>query len=179
MLENFWKNPLYRFLSTAAVLFIIWVFAYEYWIYDSWLDQASIDNLTWISSSLLELFNFELIAEYDPTAFRTIGIDGTGGLWIGNECDGLYLFAIFSIVLVSFPGNWKQKSWFIPVSIAIIHLVNVLRIVALAITLKYSPDMLDFNHTYVFQVVIYGVIFYLWYIWVSKIGTDSLKANKQ
>ena len=179
MLQNFWKNPLYRFLTISAVLFSIWVVAYQYWIYDNWLDQAIIDNLTWLSTGLLELFNFELIPEYDPTSFRTIGIDGTGGLWIGNECDGLYLFAIFSIIMIAFPGNWKNKRWFIPLGLVIIHIVNVLRIVALAITLKYWPDMLDFNHTYVFQVIIYGVIFYLWYVWVTKYAKAGFKLNPE
>lgn len=179
MLKALQENPLYRFLAITAVSFTVWIVAYELWIYDSVIDQVIIDNLTWLSTGLLELFNFEMIAELEPENYRTIGIDGTGGLWIGNECDGLYLFAIFTIIMAAFPGGGKKKLWYIPLGILIIHLVNILRIVALAITLKHAPDMLDFNHTYVFQVVIYLVIFYLWYRWVTKISPFSFNPKTE
>lgn len=37
---------------------------------------------------------FPVFAGNNPT-IRTIGIDGTNGLWIGDPCNGLSLFALF------------------------------------------------------------------------------------
>lgn len=179
MFSKFWNNPLYRFLGIAAVLFSIWVYSYETWIYNNVVDQWIIDNLTAISSNTLENWNYTLIPEYDPENFRTIGIDGTGGLWIGNECDGLYLFAIFLIFMLAIPGNWYDKLWFIPFGLIVIHLFNVLRIVALAITLLTAPDRLEFNHTYLFQTLMYGVIFALWYFWTTKISPAQLLTKSE
>ena len=82
--------------------------------------------------------------------------------------------------MLVYPGSWKKKLWFIPFGIITIHLINVLRIIGLALTVFYFPDpeLLDFNHTYTFTVLVYGYVFYLWFLW-SKIGHSptSLKSS--
>jgi exosortase family protein XrtF len=107
----------------------------------------------------------------DNATIRTVGIDGTHGLWIGDPCNGLTLFALFAIFIVAYPGPWKHKLWFIPVGITVIHFLNVMRITALCIIVMKRPEWLDFNHTYTFQLLMYGFIFGLWWIWIQKLSS--------
>jgi len=111
---------------------------------------------------------------------RTIGIDGTHGLWIGDPCNGLTLFALFTGFIIAYPGPLKKKLWFIPVGIIAIHFINIIRIVALSLIVYYFPDpeVLDFNHTYTFTLLVYGFVFSLWYVWAGKLsGIDSMKSK--
>ena len=50
----------------------------------------------------------------------------------------------------------------------IIHLINAIRIVALAIIVDVNPDWLYFNHNYTFNIIVYSFVFILWYIWAKK-----------
>src|SRR5690606_9841133 len=91
-----------------------------------------------------------------------MGIEGTLGVVIGNPCDGLSLFILFSAFLIVFEGKWWFKAIFIIVGIVLIHFLNVVRVIALAVIVKYSPESLDFHHSYTFTLFVYLCIFLLW-----------------
>ena len=133
-----------------------------------------IRNLESVSGFILESLGFNLISESEISSIRTIGIDGTHGLWIGDPCNGLTLFALFTGFVLVYPGNWKKKAWFIPFGIATIHMLNIVRIVGLTLTVYFFPDpeILDFNHTYTFTILVYGYVFYLWFLW-SQFGSKA------
>jgi exosortase/archaeosortase family protein len=93
----------------------------------------------------------------------------------------LALFALFSGFIISFPANWKEKLWFIPLGLLIIYISNLFRIVLLVLIKIHFPGSLNFNHKYTFTVLVYGIIFLLWMIWVNKIvfyKPFSLAKNK-
>ena len=168
MFEKLKSNPVLFFLIKAGSLLILWYVLYDFFLNPAgFLDRPVISNLIFLSSSVLRLFGFNIINS-SIEGMRTMGIDGTNGVWIGDPCNGISLFAIFAIIVICFPGKAKTKLWFIPAGMMIIHLINVLRIAGLALIEYYSPSSLDFNHTYTFQVIIYGVIFLLWMRWVNR-----------
>jgi exosortase family protein XrtF len=121
---------------------------------------------------LLKVIGFDTFQGNHET-IRTIGIQGTHGLWIGDPCNGLTLFALFSLFIAAYPGKWKHKLWFIPLGVTLIHFMNVIRITALCIITLKSPQWLNFNHTYLFQTLMYLFIFALWYVWIRKFSTTE------
>jgi exosortase family protein XrtF len=105
---------------------------------------------------------------------RVIGVDGTGGLWIGDNCNGIALFALFTGFIIAYPGNWKKKLVYIPVGILLIQCLNIIRIVSLAILDTRSRAWTEINHTYTFTIIIYGFIFFLWMFWTNKVSDKTL-----
>jgi exosortase family protein XrtF len=177
MLSRIRSNPVFFFLLKAALLLLTWFCLYEFVLNPAgFLDHAMINNLIFFSSIILKLFGFPVI-EQSFEGMRTMGIDGTNGVWIGDSCDGISLFAVFLIIIACFPGPAKTKLWYIPAGMLIIHTFNVLRITALALIVYYSPSSLDFNHTYTFQVLIYGIMFLLWIRWVNRYS--DLRSSKK
>jgi len=176
LIKKYWNDPVYRFLLKAVFLYVVWYVLYQEWLHPSGdLDMAVIRNLEAIASFILTGIGFSLISESEISSIRTIGIDGTHGLWIGDPCNGLVLFALFVGFVLVYPGPWKKKLWFIPFGIVTIHILNVLRIVGLALTVHYFPDpeLLDFNHTYTFTFLVYGYVFFLWYIWATRFAKNK------
>ena len=172
MLQEIKQNPFLRFIVVAVLLYAAWFTAYELFIHP-WgkLDRLVIDNLIGIASGMLDVFGYPLTpVQPDGEVIRTIGIDGAQLLWVGDECNGLTLFAIFIVFMLAFPGPWKKKLWFIPIGMLLIHLMNAIRVAALAVIVKENPEALDFNHTYVFTTLVYGFIFLLWYIWAVRMS---------
>ena len=171
--RRFTSNPLFFFLFKAFLLFCFWILVYETWLSPiGTFDLFVIDKLIIQSGYILEIFGYDLIPDvvYD-TQYRTIGLDGTHGVWIGDPCNGLTVFALFAGFIIAFPGSLKKKLWFIPFGIITIHILNVFRVSILCIILLKSPEALDFNHTYVFTTIIYAYIFLLWYWWANKLSS--------
>jgi len=168
MKSDLLKSKVARFLAFFLLLYLAWYLLYTL-VLHPWggLDRLVINNTVDLSEGLLQLLGYETFNDNNPT-MRTVGIDGTHGLWIGDPCNGLTLFALFTAFLVTFPGPWRHKAWFIPAGIAIIHAANILRIASLCIIVKNAPEWLDFNHTYTFQILMYVVIFLLWMWWVRR-----------
>jgi exosortase family protein XrtF len=164
-------NKIVRFIVLFIVLYLFWLMLYE-WVIHPWgkLDTVVINDSSLWTAYVLELMGYESFIS-DNATIRTVGIDGTHGLWIGDPCNGLTLFALFAIFIVAYPGPWKHKLWFIPIGITVIHFLNVMRITALCIIVLKRPEWLDFNHTYTFQLLMYGFIFGLWWIWIQKISS--------
>ena len=57
--------------------------------------------------------------------------------------------------------------------IGVIYIVNVLRIVLLAITQIYWSEFFNFTHDYSTTAIFYIVIFIMWVIWANY-GSEDL-----
>jgi exosortase family protein XrtF len=177
-MRNLFRNPLFSFLLKAFFLFIAWLLIYEFWLHPKkFADIFLIENLRLLTSGFLEIIGYDMIQYPKQTGgtMRAIGIDGSHGLWIGDNCNGLSLFALFTGFIISFPGPWKTKLIFIPAGILIIHLLNVFRIAALCIIMLHAPEYMDFNHTYTFTLIVYSCVFALWIFWVNKFSMIKIK----
>ena len=166
------NRQLFRFILTSAILYISWETVYQFWIHpNQTIELLLVRNLTWFCESILSLLGYGLI----PTVFldenvRTLGIDGSHGVFIADSCAGLPLLALFAGFILAYPGPISKKLWFIPLGLVTVHLINVVRIVALCLLANHAPELLDFNHHYTFTITVYACIFLLWVIWVNKFG---------
>lgn len=171
----FLKNPITRFLIYAVLLYAAWFLIYELWLHPRQsVDLFVIDITLKASKWILELMGYTVFTGSD----RLMGIDGFPGLWMGDNCNGLVLFALFSGFVIAYPGPVRKKLWYIPLGIIALEILNVIRVVALAIIQTHSLEMTQFNHTYTFTIIIYGFIFMLWMVWVNKLSGHAIKNVK-
>jgi exosortase/archaeosortase family protein len=175
-IPDFIKNPVILFLLKALGLYVIWYFIYELWLHpigklDIWVIKSTLKS----ALMMLKFFGFQTFTGGE----RLIGIDGTSGLWMGDNCDCIELCALFAGFIIAFPGNLIKKLWYIPSGIVLIFVLNVLRMIFLSIVQKnFSTKALEFNHTYTFTVMVYLFIFLLWFYWIKKLtGPTSPKTS--
>lgn len=169
------RDPLLRFLFVAAVLYAAWYLLYAL-VLHPWgkVDEAVIASLISVSGAILTLMGYQLIPEpANAENIRTIGVEGGHLLWIGDPCNGVGLFAVFLVFLIAYGGPRKHKLWFGVLGLLSIHLVNALRVAALCIVVSINYEWLNFNHDYTFYVVVYGWVFLLWYIWVTRFARQK------
>ena len=100
------------------------------------------------------------------------------GVWIGEPCNGVKIFGLFTIFIISFNGSWTNKLWYIPLGILILHLFNIVRISILTYISAVDPFILDFNHNITFQLITYSAMLGLWYIWILKFSSFKLNEKK-
>ncbi len=129
------------------------------------LDNLIVQSLLSISEFTLSTFGFDSFVD---SANAIVGIKGSSGVNVGYACDGLSLFLLFAVFIVAFPGKLLMKVGYTVVGCLLIHLLNSIRITALAIIHVKQPELLHFHHTYTFTLFIYGCIFLLWVIRVNS-----------
>ncbi len=183
MLSKIKNNQAVLFLLKSAGLYVVWFILYDLFLHpESKVDYLLINNLTDICVWVLKSVGYTMMqVPADADVMGVVGIDGSNGVLIGYPCNGLELFALFTGFVIAFPGKIKNKFWFIPLGILVIHLTNIIRILALAIIAYKSPNYLEFNHNYTFTVSVYVIVFALWMIWTlyfSDIKSINKNASK-
>ena len=171
-LSFFLKNPVFLFLIKLLLLYLLWYLVYELWLHPQEVaDIFVVKQTIGAGKKILELCGYEVFSN----GFRMIGIKNTSGLIMGDNCNGISLFALFSGFVIAFPGPVIKKTVFIVLGILSIQLLNIIRVVAIAIMETYSYEMTEFNHTYTFTILIYGYVFLLWILWVNKFSLVSIR----
>jgi exosortase family protein XrtF len=162
------NNKITRFFVYAAALYIPWFFLYELVIkpYTA-IDEKLVSVIITQASFILRMMGYTTYQNREDEDMQLMGIDGAHPVWIGSPCNALTLCVFFGLFVLAFPGNAKNKWWFIPLGFLIIHAANLLRVISLVLINYYAPDYLEFNHTYTFTILVYTIIFALWMWWVN------------
>lgn len=83
-------------------------------------------------------------------------------------CNAISVMILFIAFVVAFTGKLKNTILFILFGLILIHILNIFRIALLSIALYHFPKSEHLLHGVVFPLFIYGVVFFLWVIWVNK-----------
>lgn len=180
------KKPEFKFLLYFIPLITFWFFFYHYlYKLDDFLN-FKIDLLTtfsellsYQSNFLLSLFNFETSTEIqgDMIITKILDYPYNHGVWIGEPCNGIKVFGLFSIFVIAFKGRIINKMWFIPIGIFFLHIINVIRVALLTYISAVNPFILEFNHNITFQIIVYFSMLGLWFWWIKKFSNINESKN--
>lgn len=168
------KNAFVRFILSSSLFYLCFYLIYQFVVKKyTYYDQRFIGSIINGADIVLKGLGYTTFKMLQDVDLQVIGIDGSGGVWVGSNCNAITLFGLFSIFILCYPGHQRSKLWFIPAGILVIHLLNILRVVILAIIARSAPQWLDFNHTYTFTILIYAVIFGLWMVWINTFANRN------
>jgi exosortase/archaeosortase family protein len=111
------------------------------------------------------------------SGYNSLAIVGSYGVIIGNPCVGFGLTYGFSALIISYPGPWKKKLWFIPAGAAFISAINIARVVSLITSSYKIGSFVEMEQHDLFNNLIYIVIFLLWVVWVKFIVDRKKKVE--
>lgn len=171
------SNAFVKFIVAAGFLYLILYLLYQFVVKRyTFYDQKFIGWIIESADLVLKTLGYTTFKVLQDHDFQVIGIDGSNGVWVGSNCNAITLFTLFAVFIIAYPGNQRDKWWFVPAGIVAIHVLNILRVTALAIIANAYPEYLSFNHTYTFTFLVYSFIFFLWMFWVNKF---SLKVKHE
>ncbi|MBC7448898.1 MAG: archaeosortase/exosortase family protein [Hymenobacteraceae bacterium] len=167
---NVLSQRLPRFLITSALLYVGWYLFYTRLLHGgAWgysLDSLLCQHIAESAAGVLRFFGYQSVAKN-----TFLFLNNHHVVSVGWQCDGMAVMALFAGFIIAYPGPWRAKLWFVPAGILIIHGINILRVVALALNQVFSRDTTQFNHHYTFTIVVYGFIFWFWTIWVRRFAS--------
>lgn len=156
-------------IAGGLALYALWVFGYEGFL----AKNTSSSGLDWNLNRLLAwttggwfwiLGNTPSVQTYSIYP-HLLYLNGEPIISVDTPCNALPMMYLFASFILVYPGSWKRKALFIPVGVLFIHLLNLVRIIALAYISIYMEDYFYFNHKYAFQIAVYGLVISLWIFW--------------
>ncbi len=90
-------------------------------------------------------------------------------------CNAMSVIILFIAFVVAFSGKFSTTILYILAGSTVIYILNIIRIALLAIALYRFPMQEHILHGVIFPLVIYGVVFVLWVVWVNKFSKYAKK----
>ncbi|PWA08327.1 exosortase family protein XrtF [Flavobacterium laiguense] len=164
-------KPFLLFLGAFFFAYIVLTFVYQFFL-DSY-ESGKVDAITRLVAKNTEtvLSGFDkcvFIEESEKEPFFTLFFHQKGMIRIVEGCNAISLIILFISFVVAFSGNLKNTLLFVFVGSLLIYILNIIRIAVLVILIYRFPSQLHLLHGVLFPLVIYGVVFILWIVWVNK-----------
>ena len=83
-------------------------------------------------------------------------------------CNSISVIILFVSFLIAFAGKPKTTFFYALSGSVLVYTVNLIRIAVLSIGLYHYPWRRDILHTVIFPLIIYGLVFILWMVWVKR-----------
>lgn len=151
------------------------VFTFIYKIYLNQFDEAQYEvdgitkNVAIYSAKLLQTFGEKAYTyPYEMGGYMKFIIQEKYVSRIVEGCNAISVIILFAAFVFAFSNTFKRTFTFIMVGAVLIYSLNIARVALLNIAFYYYPQYNDFLHDIVFPLFIYGVVFVLWIIWITK-----------
>ncbi|WP_310276711.1 exosortase family protein XrtF [Flavobacterium piscis] len=164
-------KPFLIFLSTFFGVYVLLTVLYK--LYLNNLETNNIDGITNIVGrnvdQLMHLFNCDIkILKSISNPYLEVWYNNKYTLRIIEGCNAVSVIILFVSFVIAFSGKFKTTLGFILFGVLIIYVLNVIRIALLTVLLFHFIENEHILHGVLFPLIIYGMVFLLWIIWVNK-----------
>lgn len=184
-----WKQvprPVKLFLLQAIALFVVWKAVYLLILLPNrTLDRPLTDVITIATvrtlNGIAHLNGAAAPHEYSAVPAQHPKTDAAGAttrwedtmdiyshgvrdLSIADACNGLELMMLYAGLIICLPSRPLRKALFIGAGILVIGILNTIRCAGLVLLFLHHPDYVDFSHHYLFSLLVYGAIFWFWWL---------------
>jgi len=163
------------FLGTYVVLSIL----YNGYLHFGKSETYYPDPITHLvakqTSVLTSAFGYkaEIIPHQNEASMKLL-VNGKYLARIVEGCNALSVIVLFIAFIVAFYQKTKPTLLYIFVGSVLLYCANLFRIVLLAIALYEYPQHEEILHGVIFPAIIYGMVFFLWVLWIRKIPTKQV-----
>ena len=166
-------RPFFAFLIKFLLVYLVLVIGYKWYLNQYDKTVFEVDQVTWsvskISSQTLQFLGYSADVQNHPTEQSMV-------LFIFNKpivriiegCNSISVVVLFVSFLVGFSGPIQSTIWYAFFGALVIFILNIVRIVVISIALYHAPKYEHFLHEVAFPLIIYGITFLLWIIWINQ-----------
>lgn len=172
-----------KFILTFLLVYAVLSFIYKFYLDASLGTKFYPDYVTNVvalqTKSVLNTVGYKsIVVPHPDEPSMKLLINGNYLARVIEGCNSISVIILFISFVVAFSGTLKITLFFILTGGIIIYCVNLFRIVILSIGLYHYPDKSELLHSVVFPVIIYGMVFLLWMVWVNRFSNVGKKNAK-
>jgi len=174
-------RPFLAFLGVFLISYLILILIYQWYLGQFDTANFEVDGFTELVAcqvkSVLSLFDYSVVlSPYPNDPSVLVAVDGVSIVRIIEGCNAISVMILFVAFVLAFSKGLVKTAGFVVFGLLIIHILNILRIAFLTIGIIKLPAYEHVLHGVIFPLVIYGTVFFLWIIWVTKFTTNATKA---
>ena len=162
-----------KFILTFLLVYIGLSVVYKTYLNVSVGSQYYPDYVTnlvaYQSEALLNTIGYkaQMVKHPDEPSIKML-VEGKYIARIIEGCNAISVIILFMAFVIAFSGKLKTTILFLLSGSVFIYVVNLFRIVVLSLGLFHYPWRSEILHSVVFPVIIYGMVFLLWMLWVNR-----------
>jgi exosortase family protein XrtF len=169
-------------IAGVLMLFAVWQFGYKNYLYQN----QSETGLDWkLNRSLAEQtafwFNMTGLGARvyaNSTAPHIVSLNHIRVISIDTPCNGIPMMFLYAAFILVYPGSWRRKTWFVLGGLVFLHILNLCRIIGLSYLSYYAPGQFEFNHKYLFQIVVYSTTISIWLFFILYGFDEKVKIRE-
>ncbi|MBL7853026.1 MAG: exosortase family protein XrtF [Cyclobacteriaceae bacterium] len=167
-------KPALRFLGVFLAVYLVGNTLYGVWIQH--LNPAADPITVFVTTQTADLLS---LVAHPVEAVRSstkptvhLQFQQETRLVVYEGCNGVNVMIVFLAFTLGFGGRFKSMVWFIPLGLALIHVANLFRIMALYAVAIQFPKYFYYTHKYLFTASLYVGVLLLWWWWVrlNRVG---------
>ncbi|WP_264543568.1 MULTISPECIES: exosortase family protein XrtF [Flavobacterium] len=164
-------KPFLLFLAKFFLTYLVLTVIYQ--LYLKSYEGNSVDGIT----SNVSVLSEKLLQVSDENAKTVKDERGEYYLVIYNNnyvgriiegCNAVSVIILFVSFIVAFSTTIKPTLLYVLAGSVLIYVLNILRIGFIIMILNKFPEQEHIIHGVVFPLIIYGIVFLLWFLWIYK-----------
>ena len=171
-------RPVINFIFVFCFVYFSLSLAYNFYL--NWSAGSSyfpdyVTNLVARQSSVLtESFGYSVeLMPHDQEPSIKVVLNDKYLARIVEGCNSISIIILFLSFVLAFSGKLKKTILFIVAGSVLIYTINLVRISILTIGLYLYPWRDEVLHTVIFPLIIYGLVFLLWMLWVKIVINNN------
>ncbi len=165
--------PVFKFVLIFGVLYFLLSLAYYGFLQIDFTAPYYPDPVTATVSSqtqtILEWLGYHAqIYDAPSNPSVLLYIDDQIIYRVIEGCNAISIMLLFAAFIIAFAKAWKNTTLYLLMGFLIIYIVNLARLVLLAIVYKEFPTYQFMAHDIAFPGIIYGTVILLWVLWIKK-----------
>ncbi len=175
-------KPFFTFLSKFLLFYVVFTFGYKMYLDQYDVAKNEVDFFTKVvanqTGKLLGFFvENTSISPHNSEPSIKIFYNDLYVARIIEGCNAISVMILFAAFIFAFSTQWKKTGLYIVLGIILIHVLNIIRITLLSFALYSYPEYEEILHGTIFPLFIYGVVFLLWILWVTKFSGYAKKSS--
>ncbi len=163
----------FTFLIKFILFYVVFTFIYKLYLNQYDLQKNEVDGITqsvaFQTKQFMLLFDSNVeVTEHETEPAIKMLFHSKYVARIIEGCNAVSVMILFASFVFAFSTKWKKTIIFIVSGMAIIYILNIIRIALLCLALYYYKKYGAFLHEIIFPLFIYGVVFLLWILWIMK-----------
>lgn len=164
---------------TFLVVYGVLTYAYMWYLHFSEDAAPYPDYFTNLvakqANDLLQTFGYDSqIAEHANEPSMKLIINTKFVARVIEGCNSISVIILFASFVIAFAGKFNTTCLYVLAGGVLIYAVNLFRIVILSVGLYHYPWRREELHTVVFPLIIYGMVFLLWMLWVNRFSNLTM-----
>lgn len=152
----------------ASLIVLFYVFYRNPWV-ENQLITPLVNLYAHLAGSLLSWLGFSNKVSADIIFSPSFSVS------VKKGCDAAEPMAVFTAGVMAFPAMIRHKLFGLGFGLAILFLLNIIRIATLYVVGIYYPTVFEVMHLALWQVVFILVAILLWFVWLNYFVSKPIK----